>query len=61
MNLLRAILRRIPPEFRVQRLGRCSLREVQFARYKAAPRQGDLNVRERLLRRLQGRLELTSY
>jgi hypothetical protein len=61
MNLLRAILRKIAAEFRAQRLERRSLREVQFAKYKVAPRQGDRNVRERLLRRMQGRLGLTSY
>ena len=57
MNLLRAILRKIAAEFRVQRLGRRSLREIQFAKYKVAPEQGDRIVRERLLRRLPRSLE----
>ena len=57
MNLLRAIFRKIAAELRAQRLGRRALREVQFAKYKVAPQQGDRIVRERLLRRLPGSVE----
>jgi hypothetical protein len=56
MNPLRAILVTIAAEFRRQRLGRRSLREIQFAKYKVTPRLGDRNVQERLLRRMPKRL-----
>lgn len=54
MNLIRAIFTKLAAEFRAQRLGRRALREVQFAKYKVAPRQDDRIVAERLLRRLPG-------
>jgi hypothetical protein len=57
MNPLRAIFLKLAVEFRAQRLGRRSLREIQFAKYKVAPQRGERSVRERLLRRLPRRLE----
>lgn len=58
MNLFRAIFGRIARELRLQRLGRRSLREVRFRKYKILP--GDSRgVRERLLRRLPRGLETT--
>lgn len=52
VNLFRKIAARIATELRMQRLGRRSLREVQFRKYKAPSQTGDRLVRDRLLRRL---------
>jgi len=57
MNLLRAIVSKIAAELRLQRLGRRSLREIQFSKYKVTPAPSDRPVRERLLRRLPRSLE----
>lgn len=51
MSLLRALLRRIVAELRLQQIGRRSLREVRFRKYKVVPKDDRL-VRDRLLRRL---------
>lgn len=61
MNLLRAIVSRIVAELRLQWLGRRSLREVRFSKYKVAPKQGDRRVAERLLRRLPGELGTSRF
>ena len=54
MNPLRTILTKFAAEFRLHRLGRRSLREIQFSKYKVAARETDRIIAERLLRRLPG-------
>ena len=56
MNLIRTILSKIAAEFRLLRVGQHALREVRFAKYKIAPRKGDLAIQEHLLRRIPLRL-----
>jgi hypothetical protein len=49
VNFIPAIFQRLAGEIRAQRLGRRALREVQFAKYKVAPRQDDRTIRDRIL------------
>jgi hypothetical protein len=52
MNLIRTILFGIAAELRLLRVGQRALREVRFAKYKVAPRKGDLAIQQLLLRRI---------
>lgn len=58
MDLFRAIFDRIAMELRLHRLGRRSLREGRFRKYKIFQSE-DRVIRERLLRRLPRGLETT--
>lgn len=56
MSLALMFLEHCACEVRDQGLGRKALREIHFVKYKVAPRQGDRNVRDRVLLRLPSRL-----
>ncbi len=59
MSLFRVIFSKLVTELRLQRIGRRSLREVRFQKYKIPPKDSRA-VRERLLRRLPRGLETTA-
>lgn len=60
MKVLRAIFHRLTLEIQAQLIGRRSLREIRFEKYKVAPRAKHRSIAERLFRHLASNLETAS-
>ena len=56
MNLLRHVFSWLAAEWRLLRLGRRSLREIHFRKYRIAHETSDRFIAERLLRKMPERV-----